>query len=298
MQNTELKLIEIIKNSLSDSSYLGDDCAYLKDFGLCVSTDSLVEDVHFSFLTTSATLLARKALKVNISDILASGAKPKYATVCLSGKLDEKFIEEFYFSLNACANEFGVKIVGGDLCRADKLTVSICVLGDIRGVNISSRKNAKNGYILALCGEFGTSAKGLENLEHDFCAKDYFSKIHLDPILYPQTAFEISHKALEPYAMMDSSDGLVNALEWFAKSSNIGFDIQYDLIPKMSGVTREQVLFGGEDYCLVCALSKADYKRVNLPQLVCVGYASSQAGIRLDDIDIKNENREEFLHFD
>ena len=115
MENTELKFIEIIKNSLLDSSCLGDDCAYLKDLNLCISTDALVEGVHFDFNFISPYLLAKKALKVNISDILASGAKPMYATITISGKLDEKFIEEFYKGVNEIEQEFGLKIICGDL---------------------------------------------------------------------------------------------------------------------------------------------------------------------------------------
>lgn len=296
--NTELKLIEIIKSSLSDSSFLGDDCAYLRDLNLCVSADTLVEDVHFLRSTISPYELARKALKINISDILASGAKPKYVSVCLSGKLNENFIEEFYSSLNICANEYGIKIIGGDLTSGEKLTVSICILGCAKGVNISSRKNAKPGYVLALCGEFGTSAKGLKNLAADENADDYFSKIHKDPILYPQSAYRIAQNAKEPYAMMDSSDGLINALEWIAKSSNVGFDVQYSLIPKHDGVCRSEVLFGGEDYSLVCVLTQSDFDRINDKNLTAVGFASLKTGIRIDGVDIKEEKREEFLHFD
>ena len=96
MQNKELKFIEIIKNSLTDSSYLGDDCAYLKDFNLCVSTDSLVEGVHFDLSFISPYALAQKALTVYISDILASGASTKYALVCLFGTLDAACIQEVY----------------------------------------------------------------------------------------------------------------------------------------------------------------------------------------------------------
>ena len=102
--NKEFKLLNIISNALSDSSYLGDDCAYLNKYNLAISSDSLIEDVHFSreFMTPSE--IARKALLVNISDILASGAKPICATINLSGKLNEVFINEFYKSNNICIN--------------------------------------------------------------------------------------------------------------------------------------------------------------------------------------------------
>ena len=296
--NKELQFIQIIKNSLTDNSFLGDDCAYLKDLNLCVSSDSLVEDIHFSFSTTNPTLLAKKALKVNVSDILASGALPKYATVCLSGKLNENFIKEFYTSINDCANEFGLKIIGGDLTGGEKLTISICAFGDTKNRNISSRKNAQNGYVVALCGEFGTSAYGLKLLNKNPDDKSPEAEIHLEPLLNSEVANLIATKAKQKYAMMDSSDGLVNALEWISSKSNVGFEIEYDKIPKRAKVSKSQVLFGGEDYSLVCVLSEQDYKNINHPDLIKVGKAVSNIGIKIDGIDVKTMNREEFLHFD
>ena len=298
MQNKELQFIQIIKNSLSDSSYLGDDCAYLRDFNLTISKDLLIEDVHFSLCTTDVKTLARKALKVNISDILASGAKPLYALVGLSGKLDRDFVSKFYSSLDECAREFELKIIGGDLTAGDKLAISITVLGDTRGRNISSRKNAKEGYILALCGEFGSSSKGLEELFKDKNSTDYFAQVHKDPKLHLKCALEISKKAQFPYAMMDSSDGLINTLEWISASSGVGFTLEYDKIPKKQGVEREKVLFGGEDYSLVCVLDERDFEKISCEDLIPVGRATIQKDILIDGKNVKEEKREEFLHFD
>ena len=298
MQNTELKFIEIIKNSLSDNSYLGDDCACLKELNMCVSTDLLVEGVHFDFNSISPYLLGKKALKVNISDILASGAKPMYATVALSGKLDENFIREFYCGINDCANEFGIKIIGGDLTGGEKINISICVMGDCKSRNISSRKNAKEGYLLALCGNFGASATGFKMLLKDSNIQNNFTKAHLEPILQFECARRIAQNAKEPYAMMDSSDGLINALEWISRSSGVGFELEFEKIPYIQGTRREDVLFGGEDYSLVCVLSENDYKKLNLKELKVVGRAVFGDKILIDGKNIKEEKREEFLHFD
>lgn len=298
MRNTELKFIEIIKNSLRDSSYLGDDCAYLKDFNLCVSADSLVEGVHFDFKFISPYLLGRKALKVNISDILASGALPKYATVCLCGKLNQNFISEFYTGLDSCAKEYNVKIVGGDLTFGDKITISICIFADTEGVNISSRKNAKEGYILALSGNFGASAAGLKMLFKNPEIQNEFTQAHIEPDLKFDCARNIAKKAKDPYAMMDSSDGLINALEWISRESNVGFELNSSLIPKIEGTKMQDVLFGGEDYSLVCALSENDYQNINDKTLVPVGRAIKEKKISVDGRDISTFEREEFLHFD
>lgn len=298
MENTELKFIEIIKNSLLDNSCLGDDCAYLKDLNLCISTDALVEGVHFDFNFISPYLLAKKALKVNISDILASGAKPMYATITISGKLDEKFIEEFYKGVNEIEQEFGLKIIGGDLTGGEKINISICILGDTKNRNISSRKNAKEGYLLALCGNFGASATGLKMLLKDSNIQNNFTKAHLEPILQFECSQKIAQIAKEPYTMMDSSDGLINALEWISRSSGVGFELEFEKIPHIQGTVREDVLFGGEDYSLVCVLSEKDYKKLNLRVLKVVGRAVFGDKILINGKDIKEEKRGEFLHFD
>ena len=304
MQNKELKFIEIIKNTLSNSSYLGDDCAYLADLNCCVSADTLAEGVHFNFDFITPYILAKKALKVNISDVLASGAKPLYATICLSGKLDENFISEFYRGIDECALEFGIKIIGGDLTGGEKISISICIIGDTKGLNISSRKNAKEGYILALCGNFGASARGLKMLLEDKKAQNDFTRAHLEPVLQTECAQKIALGAKEPYAMTDSSDGLVNALEWFKKESGTGFELYYDKIPKLKGTKYSEVLFGGEDYSLVCALSKDDFKRIGCSSLIPVGQVIKEKKILIDNIEIEEiRNKdiykgEEFLHFD
>ena len=120
----EKVFISTIKNVLN-SNYIGDDCAYLPDLGIVVTQDSLVEDVHFSLDFMSPYQLGYKFVMVNISDVVASGAKPKYLTVALSipTNIDENFIKEFYQGAkDACGNE--IEIVGGDITRAEKVFIS------------------------------------------------------------------------------------------------------------------------------------------------------------------------------
>lgn len=295
--NKELKFLEIINKKLDDNSFLGDDCAYLKDLNLAISADTLVEDVHFKLSMTSPYLLAKKALKVNISDILASGAIPKYATIAISGKLDENFINKFYEGINSVADEYNIKIIGGDLTGGEKLTISITILGDTKSANVSSRKNAKAGYVVAVCGEFGTSAKGFKLLQKNPKEENYFVKAHLDPILNKNASNALSRCAL-PYAAMDSSDGLYNALFWIAKASNVGFEIEYEKIPKRPEVDKSDVLFGGEDYSLVCVLSKKDYENLASDDFKIIGKATDNCGIFLDGVNFETFENKEFLHFD
>ena len=134
----EKELINIIKSTLN-SKYIGDDCAFLKDLEIVVTQDSLVEDVHFKLDYTSAFQLGYKSVMVNISDVCASGAKPKYLTISLSlpKYVDECFVKEFYKGAQkACQN---VEIVGGDLTGSNKLYISVTAIGSTKGRKISSR---------------------------------------------------------------------------------------------------------------------------------------------------------------
>ena len=287
----EFEFLKIINSALSKNSHIGDDCAYLKDYGLVISSDALVEDVHFSFKYMNPYEVARKALLVNISDILASGAKPKYALITLSGKLTGNFIKEFYKGINDTACEFGIEIIGGDLTGGDKITISITILGDTKNRNISSRSFAKNGYILAVAGEFGSSAKGLEELKKGL--KDsYFISCHKSPKLNQDISNSIALKTKHPYAMMDASDGLVDCIYQISEKSKVKIKINSNLIPTKTD-NKDYMLYGGEDYALVVALHKDDFKKIK--GLTEIGICESGSGIYIDDKIAKYKG---FNHFE
>lgn len=276
--NKEFEFLKII-NNIIPNNFTGDDCAYLRDYNLVVSQDNLVEDIHFSLKYMSPYEIAKKSLLVNISDILASGAEPKYFSVGLSGNLDNIFVEEFYKGLRDIAREFNVNLIGGDLTKADKILISITVFGDCKNRNISSRKNAKAGYTVAAMGEFGSSAQGLYNLKNNII-EDYFSKIHKEPILYPEISSNIALNTKYPYAMMDSSDGLFDCLYQIASKSNVRLDIDFSKIPSKTD-NKDFILYGGEDYSLVVALDSDDFK--NFPDLVKIGSVSLGSGVYIDN---------------
>lgn len=289
--NKEFEFLNIISDSLDDSSYLGDDCAYLDEYKIAISSDSLIEDVHFSQKFMTPYEIARKALLVNISDVLASGAKIKYLTINLSGNLNNDFVEEFYKGANSIEKEYKVKIIGGDLTKSDKITISITALGSYENLKPSSRKNAKDGYIVAVIGEFGSSAKGLEDLfkgEKD----NYFISCHKNPKLFPEISSQISKNALKPYAMMDSSDGLVDCLIQISSKSNVRIDVNYDKIPKKTD-SKELVLFGGEDYSLVVCLDREDFNKIK--GLKEIGVCKKGCGVYIDNQKIQHKG---YKHFD
>ena len=133
----EKDFINIIKNTLN-SKYIGDDCANLTDLGIVVTQDSLVEDVHFSLKYFTPYQLGFKSVIVNVSDVVASGAEPKYLTISLSlpNNIEEKFVEEFYKGCKAACG-YEVEIVGGDITGSDKIFVSVCAIGATKNHKIS-----------------------------------------------------------------------------------------------------------------------------------------------------------------
>lgn len=255
----EKEFITIIKNTLN-SPYIGDDCAYLKDLGIVVTQDSLVEDIHFSTKFISAFDLGFKAVMVNVSDVAASGAEPKYLTVSLSlpSNVKEDFVEEFYNGCKkACGND--VQIVGGDITGSDKIYISISAIGKTLGRNISSRKNAKIGQKVIVSGIHGSSSAGLKLLLEGKNSPEKFIKSHINPVAQVEFGKNISTTVKEPYAMMDTSDGLMDGLSTIANESGVLLDIDFDKIPHDKDIEQfenwqDLVLFGGEDYQILATV--------------------------------------------
>lgn len=255
----EKEFITIIKNTLN-SPYIGDDCAYLKDLGIVVTQDSLVEDIHFSTKFISAFDLGFKAVMVNVSDVAASGAEPKYLTVSLSlpSNVKEDFVEGFY---NGCKKACGddVQIVGGDITGSEKIYISICAIGKTLGRNISSRKNAKIGQKVIVSGIHGSSSAGLKLLLEGKNSPEKFIKSHINPVAQVEFGKNISTTVKEPYAMMDTSDGLMDGLSTIANESGVLLDIDFDKIPHDKDIEQfenwqDLVLFGGEDYQILATV--------------------------------------------
>ena len=238
----EQDFIKIIKEQ-TKSHYLGDDCAHLKELGIVVTQDNFIEDVHFKTEWATPYQIGYKAAAVNISDILASGAKPAYITVGLSlPNKKNDFIEELYRGIIAGA--YGAEIIGGDITGGDKIFISITAIGIISGRKISSRSNAKSGYVVISSGDFGESSKGLKELQKGIKNTPAI-RAHLEPILDEKFSEDISTQINCEYAMIDTSDGLADALFQIAKASNVKI-----ITNKIEGI------LGAEDYKLVAAVPK------------------------------------------
>lgn len=305
----EKELIKIIKSTLN-SAYIGDDCAYLKDLGIVVSQDSLVEDVHFKRDLITPYQLGYKSIMVNISDICASGAEPLYLTVSLSlpKDVDESFVAEFYKGAKAALN--GAKIVGGDLTGSDKIYVSVTAIGSDKGRKISSRANAKVGYKVIVSGEHGNSALGLKLLLSMDCTpnppcrhhlldgneSEKFISAHLMPTAQPYFSHQIASQIKVDYAMMDTSDGLADALIQIAKASDVTLSIDSEKIPHDARVGMDLVLYGGEDYQLVAAVPQNFLQ--NITDYTIIGEVkSSGTGLEIDGKSYTDIDSKLFNHF-
>jgi len=254
----EKDFIKTIK-TLLNSSYIGDDCAYLKDLGIVVTQDSLVEDVHFSLSYMTPYQLGWKSAMVNISDVCASGAEAKYLTSALSlpKSVSADFVEEFYRGMkDAC---LGVEIVGGDITGSDKVFISITAIGKCGDRRISSRKNARVGQKIVLSGRHGSSGAGLRLLSQGKTEPENLIKAHLMPCAQVDFSEKISTNIKEDYAMMDTSDGLADALSQIAEASGVELEIDFSKIPydielETFSDFEDLILYGGEDYGLLATV--------------------------------------------
>lgn len=295
----EKELIKIIKTTL-DSKYIGDDCAYLKDLGITISQDSLVEGIHFDLKFITAYQLGYKSAMVNISDICASGAEPVYMTISLSlpNYVDENFVKNFYDGVkDACQN---VEIVGGDLTGSDKVFISITAIGKTENRKISSRSNAKDDYKVIVSGEHGNSAYGLKlllNNEKQTKENEIFIKSHLIPVAQRDFSKQIAKNIKVDYAMMDTSDGLADALIQIAKSSNVLISIDTSKIPHNPKISMNEVLFGGEDYQLVATVPEEFLEKISNYTIIGEVKPSKMSGLEIDGKFFDNIDNKLFNHF-
>lgn len=264
----EKEFINIIKNTLN-SEYIGDDCAFLKDLGIVITQDSLIENIHFKMDYTTPYKLGYKSVMVNISDVCASGAEPKYLTISLSlpKYIDNDFVEEFYKGAKDAANE--VEIVGGDITGSqNKIFISVTAIGSAKNRKISSRAYARPGYKIIVSGNHGSSAAGLKLLLQEKNTPEILINSHLLPEAQKDFSKQISTQVKDDYAMIDTSDGLMDALSQIANSSKVVLSVDFEKIPYDKNIHifdnwENLILFGGEDYQLIAAVPENSLKNIH-----------------------------------
>ncbi len=303
----EIEYLKIINTTLSETALLGDDCAVLDDLGICITQDTLVEGVHFLRETISPFELGQKSINVNLSDLAAIGAMPLYVTISLSlpKSLNEKFVEAFYQGVEASIKKYGVKVAGGDLTASDKVVVSVCAIGKKYNDVVVTRSCAKPDDVIVVTGCHGDSSGGLKLLLHGKKEPSYLIKKHLVPVAQVEkskallkTTFDCG---VESIAMMDSSDGLGDALYKLSKGCGFAFDVDYSSIPVSSELKKEfpdnwmeYVLWGGEDFELVFCVNKKVFEKLDKTQFFKIGVVSDRPFS--DDIEKEFENKS-YRHF-
>jgi len=245
---------------------IGDDVAVVKMEGnsLLITTDILIEGVHFHRKWIDPYRLGRKSLMVNLSDIAAMGGIPKYFLISLGVPKDLplSFFTSFYKGLRIGANRFGVRLIGGDTSLSNKITINICLLGEAGKGGPIFRKGARVGDGLYVSGTLGDSALGLRVLKEKGLTRGPKKLIekHLSPLPRITLGQRIAEHRLAT-SMIDISDGLLIDTTHLLEESDVGARIWLDRIP-LSNLYRKWIRFyskdpyrlalsGGEDYELL-----------------------------------------------
>ena len=266
----EKKLLEWLQQFCSPE-IIGDDGAVIQltpGHSLVITTDVLVDKVHFSEQTTSAFDVGWRAVTANLSDLAAMGAKPLGITVGLSlpPELPLEWLESLYQGMLACLN--GDQIIGGDFTRSSVITIGITAIGEVLPDQTIKRRNARVGDKIVVTGWHGLSRAGLflllnpdKRQDVDSLTYDTLVGAHQRP-LPRQDVIEIVRNiaGLERLAGMDSSDGLADAIISICKSSEVGAKIDSlqlashltDWLPHAQAL--DWTLYGGEDFQLVLTL--------------------------------------------
>ena len=302
----EFGLIEhLTKNiELQNASSLlgvGDDAAVIDHFGkqTVITTDLLVEGVHFDLTYTPLKHLGYKSVIVNLSDIYAMNAIPTQIviSISISNRFSVEAVNEIYEGIYAACDKYGVDLVGGDTTSSQKgLIISITAIGEVAPDQFVKRSTAQKGDLLCVSGDLGGAYIGLLFLERE--KKIFLESPGVQPdlegeayvvgkLLKPEARKDIieflAKENIRPTAMMDISDGLSSEILHICKQSNLGCVLYEEKIP-IADATRNAAfkfeldptacaLSGGEDYELLFTLPQAEYDKLVLnEQISVVGY--------------------------
>lgn len=270
---------------------VGDDAAvlsYPSDKQVLVTTDILLEGVHFDLTYVPLKHLGYKAAVVNFSDIYAMNGTPRQITVTLgvSKRFSVEDMEQLYAGIRLACEVYGVDVVGGDTTSSlTGLTISITCIGEADADKVVYRNGAKETDLICVSGDLGAAYMGLQLLERekavlrgntdmqpDFSGKEYLLERQLKPEARKDIIQKLAEAGIHPTAMMDISDGLSSELMHICKQSHAGCRIYEEHIPidYQTAVMAEEfnmnlttcALNGGEDYELLFTVPIADHERV------------------------------------
>jgi thiamine-monophosphate kinase len=289
---------------------VGDDAAVIDHFGkqTVVTTDLLIEGVHFDLSYTPLKHLGYKSVVVNLSDIYAMNATPTQITMSigLSSRFSVEAIEEFYEGVYIACEEHGVDLIGGDTSASQKgFIISVTALGEITADKLVQRSTARKGNLICVSGDLGGAYIGLLFLERE--KKIFLESPQVQPdlenesyvigrLLKPGARKDIieflEEKNIQPTSMMDISDGLSSELLHICEKSGVGCVVYEEKLP-ISEETRKAAykfeidptacaLSGGEDYELLFTIRQEDYEKITLnEQISVIGYiAEAEEGTK------------------
>jgi thiamine-monophosphate kinase len=280
---------------------VGDDAAVIDHFGrqTVISTDLLIEGIHFDLMYTPLKHLGYKCVVVNLSDIYAMNATPTQITVSIgfSNRFSVEALNEFYEGIYAACEKYNVDLIGGDTSTSQKgFIISVTALGEVAPDTFVTRAGAQKGDLLCVTGDLGAAFLGLSLLERE--KKIFIESPGVQPdleqqtylvgrLLKPEARKDIvdwfAEKEVIPTAMMDISDGLSSEVLHICKQSNCGAVVYEDKLPihddtknfcyKVELDPTATALSGGEDYELLFTVKQDDYEKIkDHNDIAIIGY--------------------------
>ncbi len=302
---------ENITRQPSTIKSIGDDAAVIKNEQslTVVSTDMLVEGIHFDLMYTPLKHLGYKAVVVNLSDIYAMNAEPKQITVsiAISSKYSVEALRELYDGIYTACKMYNVDLVGGDTTSSPRgMVISITALGEVSQETVVYRNGAKKGDIICVTGDLGAAYLGLQILEREkqiylehpgiqpeLEKSQYLIERQLKPEAQRGAIAYFQKSNLIPTAMIDVSDGLASEILHICKQSGVGAFIEEGKVPmhpdtemtaiefKLDPITC--ALHGGEDYELLFTIDEKDLDKIRfMPEVFIIGeITEKEDGIKL-----------------
>ena len=299
-----------MKNSESVKG-IGDDAAIINNEGdvTVVTTDMLVEGVHFDLAYMPLKHLGYKSVSVNLSDVYAMNALPRQITISLaiSNRFSVEALEELYSGFMMACRKHNVDIIGGDTTSSRSgLVISITAIGEALSEEIVYRNTAKEGDLLCVTGDLGAAYVGLQLLERekkifmespgvqpDLEGNDYIIERQLKPEARKDIPVLLKKLEVKPTSMIDISDGLASEILHITTQSEVGCNLYEEKIPidpSTYNMAREFnldptmcALSGGEDYELLFTIDQADFPKVKAnPDITVIGHLThSKEGVNL-----------------
>ncbi|HOZ50404.1 MAG TPA: thiamine-phosphate kinase [Chitinophagaceae bacterium] len=269
---------------------IGDDAAVIDTFGkqMVVSTDMLVEGVHFDLMYSPLKHLGYKSVIVNLSDIYAMNAEPTQITlsIAMSNRFSVEALDEFYDGVNLACERYGVDLIGGDTTSSQKgFVISVTAIGEVEENKFVTRSGAKELDLICVTGDLGAAYLGLLLMEREkqiylenpkiqpnFENHTYVIERFLKPEARRKLIKWLKENQVHPSSMIDISDGLSSELLHICKQSEVGCTIYEEKLPihddtKLAAdafgiAVTTCALNGGEDYELLFTISPADFEKV------------------------------------